>query len=529
MNKSELKRLIKIEDNIYRIALDELKLKFYPIEFDIIPPQKMFEIMAYHLPTNISNWKFGRDYERWRTLYEHGARGLPYEVVTNSLPAKAYLMNNNKFGVHCLVIAHVVGHSAFFATNRYFTNSRQDIISILFEASRRFLEYEHRFGIDEVERIQDAGHALQWHSSPFEPNETEEEKRRHIFEQKRKAIHSFGGDYSDVSGKQKKKINEDVELFNQKLWRALKLRTPVEPTEDLLRYIIDNSIILEDWQKDILEVLRVEGRYYWPIMKTRFMNEGMAVVVHEKIMKRLFEKGLLSSSEHADFNYSNSLVKSEHSFDLNPYLLGSGIWYNIEDRWNKGRHNEDYEQCGNSKEKESWDTNDMVGWEKCLEVMETYTDWFFIQDFLTPELVRDLKVYVYAAKDTVQTIDYIITKDKADEIRRKLIYAFAQQMVPKIEITDGNNNNSGEIILKHKWDNAPLEEGYAKETMKHINRLWGRKVYLHTKDSEGGEVVWGVGGKEEEDEEEPDYMSNMSDFLKTWTTLPLEQTYLVPF
>ena len=54
MTKSELKRLIKIEDRIYQIAKEDLNLDFYPIEFDIIPPQKMFEIMSYNIPTNIS-------------------------------------------------------------------------------------------------------------------------------------------------------------------------------------------------------------------------------------------------------------------------------------------------------------------------------------------------------------------------------------------------------------------------------------------------------------------------------------------
>ena len=180
MTKSELNRLIKIEERIAEIAKDDLGLEFYPIEFDVVPPQKMLEIMAYHIPTNISNWKFGRDYERQRTIYEHGQAGMPYEVVINSNPAKAYLMNDNKFAVQCLVMAHVYGHCAFFTMNRYYQNSRQDIIGILHEATRRFNEYERRYGIDEVEKTVDAGHALQWHSSPFESRETENEKRLRV-------------------------------------------------------------------------------------------------------------------------------------------------------------------------------------------------------------------------------------------------------------------------------------------------------------------------------------------------------------
>ena len=69
MNKTELQRLVKIEDRIYQIAEEE-GLDFCDIEFDIIPDQKMLEIMAYRIPGNISNWKYGRDYERLRTIHE---------------------------------------------------------------------------------------------------------------------------------------------------------------------------------------------------------------------------------------------------------------------------------------------------------------------------------------------------------------------------------------------------------------------------------------------------------------------------
>jgi len=536
MNKSELKRLIKIEQRIKEIATEDLNLNCYPIEFDIIPPQKMLEIMAYNIPTNISNWKKGRDYERERTIYEHSGRGMPYEVVINSNPAKAYLMNNNKFSVQCLVMAHVYGHCAFFTTNKYFRNSRQDIVGILYEASRRFLKYEHRFGIDEVEKTVDAGHALQWHSSPFESNETQEEKRHRIFEQEKRKMHANSGSFGDLTGNNKKEINEDIELFNQKLWRSLKLKTPIEPTEDLLGYLIDNSRVLEDWQKDILEVLRMEGQYYWPMMKTKYMNEGFATVIHEKIMKKLFEEGLLTSEEHSDFNYSNSLVKSENPFGLNPYLIGSEIWRNIEERWDKGRYGDDWENCLNANEKENWDTGAMEGWQKCLDTVETYVDWFFLQDFLTPELIRDLKIYIFKQKEMPQSIDYVITKDEAKEIKRKLVRAFAQSGIPKIEIINGDYQDRGWLRLVHKYDGIPLEESYAKKTMEHIAYLWGKPVCMDSKMDDSTEVSWKINpegweaGDDAEEKKEEDKNSNWGDYpILVLDPDPLTQPYLCPW
>jgi len=532
MDKNHLRRLIKLEARMKQIFEDDLGLTCFPIEFDIVPPQKMFEIMAYNIPTNISNWKKGRDYERQRTIYEHVGAGLPYEVVINANPARAYLMNDNKFSVQCLVMSHVYGHAAFFTHNKYFKKSRQDIMQLMKAASERFNLYEKRYGIDEVEKTVDAGHALQFHSSPFASNETEKDKRKRVFDQEKKKAHAHGSVYGDVAGTSVKEINEDLELFNQKLWRKLRLQTPVEPTDDLLRYIIDNSTMLEDWQKDVLEVLRIEGQYYWPIIKTKFMNEGFAVTVHEKIMTKLFEEGLLTSEEHADFNYSNSLVKAENSFGLNPYLIGASMWKDIENRWDKGCHGDEWENCEDAKTKEEWDTGDKKGWDKCKEIMKTHSDWFFMQEFLTPELIRDMKVYIFEATDAGQTIDYVITKDTAEETRLKILNAFAQNTMPSIDAVNGNHDEKGWLALKHNWVGVNLDESYAKETMRHIAYLWGRPVILNTKeDKESTKIFWKVlpPGEEVPEEVEKEKEDATTAWRRIWqVSSPLDKTYRCP-
>ena len=146
--------------------MSDLGFKFFPIEFDIVPIQKLLELMSYNIPTNISNWKKGRDYEKLRTINENVNNHLPYEVVINSNPARAYLMNNNSLAVQILVISHVIGHSVFFAENVYFKNSRKDIIEFMANAQKRFMSYEARYGLDIVEKTIDAGHSLQLHSLP---------------------------------------------------------------------------------------------------------------------------------------------------------------------------------------------------------------------------------------------------------------------------------------------------------------------------------------------------------------------------
>jgi len=491
MNKTELQRLVKIEDRIYQIAKD-FGLDFCDIEFDIIPDQKMLEIMAYRIPGNISNWKYGRDYERLRTIHEKVHAGLPLEVVINSDPSRAYLMKDNTLAIQALVMAHVVGHVAFFTMNKYFQNTNKDIIPYLSEATKRFNKYERMYGINEVERIIDAGHSIQFHSSPFD-NETEDEKRDRIYEQKMKQAHTKRAtEFEDIVPVDESYKDMDVSLFNQRLWRALKLKTPIEPTEDLLRYIIDNSNSLENWQKDVLETMRGEGRYFWPQMRTKYMNEGFATFWHEKIMKQLFDEELLNMTDHAQYNFSNSLVKAANRTALNPYLVGSKMWEDIVNRWDKGRHGREWNQCNDRKQKEVWDKHDMKGKEKMFEIMRTHTDWLFMKGYLTPDLVDEMELYIFVERTTPMTEDLVITKQRAEKIAELIITSFTHSHVPKVEVTDGNYDQKGYLFLTHRWSGANLKQDYCKKTLQHIANIWGTNCYLESKDGPDKRLLYKV-------------------------------------
>ena len=491
MDRNDLKKLIKIEDRIYQIAEEE-GLEFCDIEFDIIPPQKMLEIMAYRIPGNISNWKYGRDYERLRTINEKVHAGLPYEVVINSDPSRAYLMKDNTLAVQALVMAHVVGHVAFFTMNKYFINTNKDIIPFMSEATKRFNKYERMYGMDEVEKIIDAGHSIQFHSSPFD-NETESEKRERIFKQRKQQAHTKRtAQFDDIVPIDEDYKNMDIAKFNQRLWRSLKLKTPVEPTEDLLRYVIDNSSTLDDWQKDVLEVLRREGRYFWPQMRTKYMNEGFATYWHEKIMGKLFKEQVLNISEHAQYNFSNSLVKAAHRTALNPYLVGSKMWEDIVMRYDKGRYGRDWDNCELRKDRENWDTKEMGGKEKMFEITRTHTDWFFMKGYLTPELVDDLELYIFVERVNPMTKDLIITKQRAKKIAEMIVMNFTHSHVPKIEIVDGNWQQMGHLFLLHRWSGANLKKDYCKKTLQHIANIWGKNVYLETKEGPNKRLMYKV-------------------------------------
>jgi stage V sporulation protein R len=329
----------------------------------------------------------------------------------------------------------------------------------------------------------------------LEREETEDEKRLRIFEQQKRAHHekkatefydvinvgfSMPGGSADLPPVADYSYIER-ELYNNTLWNSLKHKTPVEPTEDLLRYLIDNSRVLSGWEKDILEIIRMQGRqYYWSLIKTKYLNEGFACFIHEKIMRKLFNMGLMTSEEHAEYNYSNSLVKAMNPYAMNPYLIGSTIWYDIEDRWDKGKHGDEWEEEPNLIRKKEWDTKEMKGWEKVHQILRTNHDWFFMNEFLTNDLTRDLNLYIYIKGKEFMAGKFIVTDYDIDQVRQMIINSFSHSGVPKIRVVDGNYRGKNDLLLEHEHIGIDLDDVYTHKTLEHIHNLWGNNIYLKT-------------------------------------------------
>ena len=75
--------------------------------------------------------------------------GLAYEIVINSNPCIAYLMEENSMTMQALVIAHAAyGHNSFFKNNYLFTTwtSADSIIDYLLFAKNYIAQCEERYG-----------------------------------------------------------------------------------------------------------------------------------------------------------------------------------------------------------------------------------------------------------------------------------------------------------------------------------------------------------------------------------------------
>src|SRR6202041_2953476 len=154
-------------DAIEDIALNEMELDVYPNQIEAITPEQMLDTYAlFGPPRRCRHWSFGKRFAREESLYRHGLQGLPYEIVINSSPCISYIMEENSMTMQTLVIAHAAfGHNHFFKNNYLFRQwtDAEGILDYLAFSRDYIAKCEERYGIEAVERIIDAAHALRDH------------------------------------------------------------------------------------------------------------------------------------------------------------------------------------------------------------------------------------------------------------------------------------------------------------------------------------------------------------------------------
>src|SRR5438874_4614562 len=161
----EVQELEKAVDQIWEIATARFGLDPFPVRFEIVPASVMYEVGSYALPGRYSHWTFGKAYHRMKMMYDFGLSKI-YEVVINSNPSYAFLLETNSPTQNKLVIAHVLGHVDFFKHNAYFSRTNRRMVETVSTHSGRMSEHEFRYGRKTVERFLDAVLSVEEHIDP---------------------------------------------------------------------------------------------------------------------------------------------------------------------------------------------------------------------------------------------------------------------------------------------------------------------------------------------------------------------------
>jgi stage V sporulation protein R len=123
-------------------------------------------------------------------------------------------------------------------------------------------------------------------------------------------------------------------------------------------FIFLENAPLEEWESDILGILRDEAYYFLPQRLTKIMNEGWASYWHSHIMTTR----ALKASEIIDYADHHAGVMAMSRQNINPYKIGIELYRDIEYRWNTGRFGKEYNDCEDMHvKKHNWN-KDLGSW-----------------------------------------------------------------------------------------------------------------------------------------------------------------------
>lgn len=430
-------------------------LDFFPMRYEICPADIIYTFGAYGMPTRFSHWSFGKQFHRMKRQYDFGLSKI-YELVINADPCYAFLLDTNRLIQNKLIIAHVLAHSDFFKNNLRFMNTRRDMVESMTATAERISAYEREYGKDKVESFLDAILGIQEHIDPTLMPRTDE-----------------------VIGKDviRKTAYDDLWQIGEKEMPIAKKKSPkipATPEKDLLFFIEQNSRHLEDWQRDVLTMMREEMLYFWPQLETKIMNEGWASFWHQRILREMD----LTAGELVDFAKLNADVVQPSKTTINPYYLGVKIFEDIENRYNHP-----------SKEMLEKGIRPNSGREKIFEVRELESDPSFIRNYLTKELIQREDLYLFQK----QGKDYKITTKDFEVVQEQLISSRVNGGFPYIVVENGDYLLNGELYLVHQFEGTELDVPYLENVLPYIHRLWGRIVHLETV-VKGKEIVFSYDG-----------------------------------
>ncbi|CAA9265804.1 MAG: SpoVR [uncultured Acetobacteraceae bacterium] len=481
--------LQRINDACEEVALGELGLSIYPNRIEVISAEQMLDAYAsVGLPLFYRHWSFGKHFAHHEALYRKGLRGLAYEIVINSDPCVSYVMEENTATLQALVIAHAAfGHNHFFRNNRLFLDwtDAKGILDYLEFAKAYVQRAEEKYGEAAVERLLDSAHALMNYG---------------VHRQRRRAL-----DLRSEEKRERERREHDERVYDV-LWSTLpnkpaaasssteddKRRALLQlPQENILYFLEKTAPRLQPWQREILRIVRNIAQYFHPQRQTKVMNEGCATYVHHRILNRLHDDGRISDGALLEALHSHTSVVMQPDFDdpryggINPYALGFAMMEDIE------------RVCRAPTEEDRTWFPDFAGSGDPMPVLRDawseYRDESFVLQFLSPRLMRKLRLFQVTddAAEPVLRVDAVHDEQGYRHVRRALARTYDPAWTdPDIQVVDVDLGGDRKLILEHRTDAGRLlQEGEARQVLRHLASLWGYDVLLREVDPSNGAVL----------------------------------------
>ncbi len=465
-----------IEDFAREVGLD-----FFSIIYEVLDYKTMNEVAAYGgFPTRYPHWRFGMDYEQLSKGYEFGLQKI-YEMVINTKPAYAYLLEGNSLVDQKTVMAHVCGHVDFFKNNYFFSKTNRKMIDGMANHAALVRRHMNRHGVEEIENFIDVCLSLENLIDPMSPYIV-----RH-----REEVEEESGEGSEGVPRLRSKAYMDayinppefIELQKKRMEEAKekKKKFPEQSQRDVLLFLIQHAP-LSPWQRDVMEIIRNEAYYFAPQAMTKVMNEGWATYWHSKLMT----EGALSAAEIVDYADACAGILATAPGQFNPYKLGVELFRHIELRWDKGQFGKEWDECQTLAEKRDWDRRLGLGRKKIFEVRKLYNDITFIDEFFTLDFCIEQRFYSFGFNERAGSWE-ILTRD-FNKVKQQLLQMLTNGGQPFIFVEDANFENRSELLLKHRHEGMDLDLQQAQDTLLNVFKVWTRPVNLLTKVEDKGKM-----------------------------------------
>lgn len=438
-----------IEANARAAGLD-----FFDVAFELCDHEEMNMLAAQGgFPVRYPHWRWGMEFLRMQKGHEHGLHKV-YELVLNTDPAWAYLLESNAPVDQKLVMAHVYAHADFFKNNAWYAGTNRRMLDRMADHATKVRRIIDQQGAFEVERWLDVAlsldnlvnlHGAYRPQGAARPHEADSDGR------------------FPAQGYMEGWINPPEALAEAQTRtearRSAPRRFPTTPERDVLGFVIAHGRLLP-WQAELLAIVHEEAHYYLPQARTKIMNEGWASFWHTHLMTGLAGAApLLGDAEVVDYADHHAGAVAPSSQRVNPYRLGLAMFRDI-----VRRH----------------------GLRRAFEVRRTHNDLTFLDSFLTAEVCAEAGLYAWTVDR--RTGARVVEGREVEDLREKLLGELTNLGQPLVEVTDADAAGRGELALLHHHEGVDLQLDHATEVLANLARAWGRPVSLHTR-VDGREAV----------------------------------------
>jgi stage V sporulation protein R len=215
------------------------------------------------------------------------------------------------------------------------------------------------------------------------------------------------------------------------------------------------------------------------------MNEGWATFWHYTIINQLFDEKLVNDDFMIEFLHNHTNVIYQPPFDsqfyngINPYTLGFTMYCDLK------------RICEAPTEEDQKWFPDIAGsnWVETLDfAMRNFKDESFISQFLSPKVMRDLKLFSILDDDQKEEFEVTAIHNEAgyQQIRHMLSEHFnLGNQEPDIQVFNVDIRGDRSLTLHYTQRNRrPLAES-SHEVIKHLYRLWGFPIKLELISEDG--------------------------------------------